>query len=161
MPARYDRIAITLHWLVATLVLVQFATGWSWGWFERGSPPRFYLFRMHLFAGYAILALAIIRIGWRVRHRAPPSPGDMPRWMQIASHATHGLLYLAILVQPILGAITTTAYGKSIGTGPIHVALAYVIAGIVALHVTAALWHHFIRRDGLILRMMPRAGAGH
>lgn len=155
MPSRYDRVARLLHWLVAALVLVQFATGWSWGFYERGSPPRFYLFRIHLFAGYAVLALAVLRIGWRLTHAAPPLPEGMSRLTALAAHATHGLLYLAILVQPVLGAITTTALGKSLGTGRVHVALAYVIAALVALHVAAALWHQFVRRDGLLLRMLP------
>lgn len=155
MSTRYDRVAMSLHWLVAALVLIQFATGWTWGFFERGTEPRFYLFRTHLFSGYAILALALLRIGWRITHRAPALPPGMSRPMEIAAHATHGLLYLAILVQPILGIITITAIGKSLGTGPIHVALAYVIAAIVVLHVAAALWHHFVRGDGLIARMLP------
>ena len=155
MPSRYDHVACLLHWLVAALVLVQFATGWGWGAFERGSPPRFYLFRTHLFAGYAVLALAVLRIGWRLTHAAPPLPDGMSRLMALAAHATHGLLYLAILVQPVLGAVTTTGFGKNLGTGRVHVALAYVIAVLVALHVAAALWHHFVRRDGLLLRMLP------
>ncbi|QIB34806.1 cytochrome b [Ancylobacter pratisalsi] len=155
MPTRYDRVAMSLHWLVAVLVILQFATGWTWGFFERGTEPRFYLFRTHLFSGYAILALAVLRTGWRITHRAPVLPAGMSRPMEIAAHATHGLLYLSILVQPVLGILTITAIGKSLGTGPIHVALAYVIAAIVALHVAAALWHHFIRRDGLIARMLP------
>lgn len=155
MNARYDRVARNLHWLVAGLVLVQFATGWSWGYFERGSEPRFYLFRIHLFVGYAVLALALLRIVWRLTHRAPPLPEGMSRLTRIAAHATHGVLYLAILVQPVLGAVTTTALGKQLGTGPVHVALAYLIAGIVVLHVGAALWHQFIRRDGLVSRMLP------
>jgi cytochrome b561 len=154
MTERYDRVARTLHWLVAALVLVQFATGWSWGFFERGSEGRFYLFRLHLFCGYAVLALAVLRVGWRLTHKAPPLP-DMSRPLAIAAHATHGLLYLAILVQPILGAVTVTALGKQLGTGRVHVVLAFVIAGLVALHVAAALWHQFVRRDGLVLRMLP------
>lgn len=161
MTDGYDRVARSLHWLVAFLVLVQFATGWSWGFFERGSEPRFYLFRTHLFSGYAVLALAVIRIGWRLTHRAPPPVAGMPRILEIASHATHGLLYLAILLQPVLGILTISALGKQLGwPGPVHVALAYVIAGIVALHVGAALWHHFVRRDGLIFRMLPARGRG-
>lgn len=155
MSARYDRMARWLHWSVAVLILVQFVTGWSWGSFERGSDPRFYLFRAHLFSGYAVLALVVLRIGWRLTHRAPPLPADMPRAQQIIAHATHGLLYLAILIQPILGAVTTTALGKSLGTGPVHVGLAYVIAALVLAHVGAALWHQFVRRDGLIERMLP------
>ncbi len=154
MTERYDRVARILHWLVAALVLVQFATGWSWGFFERGSEGRFYLFRLHLFCGYAVLALALIRVGWRLTHKPPPLP-DMSRPLAIAAHATHGLLYLAILVQPILGAVTVTALGKQLGTGRVHVVLAFVIAGLVALHVAAALWHQFVRRDGLVLRMLP------
>ncbi len=157
-PDTYDRIARLLHWTVAVLILVQFATGWSWGYFERGSAPRFYLFRIHLFTGYAVLGLVLIRIAWRLTHRAPPLPVGMPRWQHILAHATHGVLYLAILIQPILGAVTTTAFGKSLGTGPVHVALAYGIAGVVLLHIGAALWHQFVRRDGLILRMLPRRG---
>jgi cytochrome b561 len=157
MIDRYDRVARLLHWLVAGFVLVQFATGWSWGFFERGSEPRFYLFRTHLFVGYTVLGLAVLRIVWRLTHRAPPLPADLSPMTRIAAHATHGLLYLAILVQPLLGAVTTTALGKQLGTGRVHVALAYVIAGIVVLHVGAALWHHFIRRDGLVSRMLPSA----
>ncbi|MFT0860719.1 cytochrome b [Ancylobacter sp. G4_0304] len=156
MTEHYDRVARSLHWMVAALVLTQFATGWSWGFFERGTDPRFYLFRIHLFSGYAVLALAVLRVGWRLTHRAPPLPAGMPRVLAIASHATHGLLYLAILIQPVLGILTISALGKQLGwPGPVHVALAYVIAGIVALHVGAALWHHFVRCDGLIYRMLP------
>lgn len=156
MTDRYDRTARTLHWLVVALVLVQFATAWSWGFFERGSEPRFYLFRVHLYSGYAVLALAVLRIGWRLTHRAPALPPDMGALTRIAAQATHGLLYLAILLQPVLGAVTVTALGKSLGwTGPAHVALAYAIAALVALHVAAALWHQFVLRDGLILRMLP------
>ncbi|MBB3770860.1 cytochrome b561 [Angulomicrobium tetraedrale] len=155
MTDRYDRIARGLHWAVAGLVLVQFATGWSWGFFDRGTEPRFYLFRLHLYSGYGVLALAVLRIAWRLTHRAPALPEGLSRVTRIAAHATHGLLYLAILVQPILGAITVTALGKQLGTGPVHVVLAYLIAGLVALHVGAALWHHFVRRDGLVRRMLP------
>lgn len=162
MTERYDRVARTLHWLVAALVLVQFATGWSWGYFERGSVPRFYLFRIHLFSGYAVLTFAALRILWRMTHKAPPMPAGMSRLTLIVAKSTHGLLYLAILVQPLLGIVTISAMGKSLGwPGPVHVALAYLIAGIVALLIAAALWHQFARRDDVLSRMLPaRAGTG-
>ena len=158
---RYDRIAIWLHWLVAAAVIVQFLTGWIWSFFERGSEPRFYLFRAHLMVGSAILGLAVIRLGWRLAHPAPPPPAGMNRMMVMASKITHSLLYLAILVQPTLGLVSITSLGKSIGRWPreLHVTLSFVIAGIVALHVAAAFWHHFIRRDGLLLRISPHGRA--
>lgn len=158
---RYDRIAVWLHWLVAAAVIAQFLTGWIWSFFERGSEPRFYLFRAHIMVGSAILGLAMIRLGWRLTHPAPPLPAGMNRMMVRASKLTHALLYLAILVQPVLGLVSITSLGKSIGPWlrELHVTLSFVIAGIVALHVAAAFWHHFIRRDGLLLRMSPHGRA--
>lgn len=154
---RYDPASIWLHWLVAGMVLLQFATGWIWSFFERGSEPRFYLFRIHLAVGTAILALTVIRVGWRLTHPAPPLPAGMSRLTAVAAKSTHGLLYLAILTQPVLGLLTVTAFGKSIGRWPrdLHVVLSYVIFAIVVLHVSAALWHQVIRRDGLLRRMLP------
>jgi cytochrome b561 len=154
---RYDAVAIWLHWLVALLVLVQFATGWVWGFFERGSEPRFYLFRTHITLGSAILALAVARVGWRLTHRAPLLPEGMTRLQRIAAHAGHGLLYLAILVQPALGLLAISGFGKTLGRWPrdAHNLAAKLILAIIILHVAAVIWHQLIRRDGLLARMMP------
>lgn len=160
---RYDKVAVWLHWLVAAMVVAQFATGWGWSAYERGSEPRFYLFRVHICIGGAILVLALVRIGWRLTHPAPPLPAGMGGLTRLASRATHGLLYAAILVQPILGLLTVTSFGKSVGKWPreMHMQLVNVIFALVLLHVAAALWHHFIRRDGLLGRMsLLTAGAG-
>ena len=159
MDQRYDRIAMTLHWTIALLVLLQFTSGWSWGWFERGSTGRFILFRTHLVAGWAILALAIMRVIYRFFAKQPALPAGMPRLQRAAAHASHGLLYLAILVQPLLGIVTVSAFGKTLGgwPGASHVALAWLIAGLVILHAGAALWHQFARRDHLLARMLPRS----
>lgn len=154
---RYDQVAVWLHWLVAVMVLAQFLTGWMWGWFERGSEPRFYLFRTHIFIGSTILALALMRVGWRFTHRPPPFPADMSRPQALAAHATHGLLYLAILLQPVLGLLTISAFGKSLGRWPrdLHNLGAKLIAAAVMLHVAAVAWHQLIRKDGLLSRMLP------
>ena len=115
---RYDRIAVWLHWLVAAAVIAQFLTGWIWSFFERGSEPRFYLFRAHIMARSAILGLAVVRLGWRLTHPAPPLPAGMNRMTVLASKLTHALLYLAILVQPLLGLVSITSLGKSIAPTP-------------------------------------------
>lgn len=157
MTQHYDGVARFLHWSIAALVLLQFVTGFSWGFFERGSEMRFYLFRTHIMLGSTILFLACVRLGWRLTHRAPPLPA-MPAATALAARMTHFLLYAAILVQPVLGLLTITAFGKSLGRWPgkAHIALSYFILAIVCLHVLAALWHHFIRRDGLLNRMSLR-----
>lgn len=153
----YDRVSIWLHWLIAAAMAIQFATGWLWGIYERGSEPRFILFRIHIVVGSVIFALALIRISWRLTHKAPPPPAGMSRATFIASKAAHGLLYLAIIVQPLLGLLTITAFGKSIGRWPrdLHMILVNVIAAIILIHVAAAIWHQFVRRDNLMRRMLP------
>jgi cytochrome b561 len=157
MDRSYDGFSKLLHWSVAALVLVQFATGWTWGYFERGTDPRFYLFRAHLISGYAILALALVRVLWRSVHGFRALPDGMSPPTALLARATHVLLYAAILVQPIIGIVVTTAFGKSLGRLPntAHITLAYVIFGLVALHILGALWHHFVRGDGLLFRMLP------
>jgi iron complex transport system substrate-binding protein len=155
----YDRVAAWLHWLVALLVLAQFATGWGWSALERGSDPRMVLFRIHIGMGIAILVLAVLRLAWRATHPAPELPAGMSGFTRLASRATHVALYALILVQPVLGLLTITALGKSLGRWPrdLHMQLVNVIAAIVALHVAAALWHQLVRRDGLMARMNPFA----
>ncbi|MCK0198096.1 cytochrome b [Ancylobacter sp. 6x-1] len=156
MPDRYGTVARLIHWAVVVLILVQFASAWSWGNFERGSTGRFLLFTTHLYSGYAILALAVLRIVWRLTHAAPHMP-PMAKPMRIAAHATHGLLYLAILIQPIIGIVIITAFGKSLRPWPnlAHEVIGYALLVLAAVHVGAALWHQFVLRDRLIERMLP------
>ena len=153
----YDRISVWLHWLVAGMVLIQFATGWIWDVYERGSEGRLYLFRTHIVVGSGILFQAVIRIVWRLTHPAPPLPAGMGPVQRLAARATHALLYLAILVQPALGLTAITGFGKALGRWPrdLHVTLTNVILAIIVLHVVAALWHQFVRRDDLLARMLP------
>lgn len=156
-PVHYDRLSRALHWSIAVLVLVQFTTGWIWGYFERGGDPRFYLFRTHIAAGYIVLALATLRVLWRLAMPAPPLPDGTGRAAGITARATHCALYLLILIQPMIGIVVTTAWGKSLGwwVNETHIMIAYAIAAMIALHIGAALWHQFLRRDGLLYRMLP------
>lgn len=155
--AHYDRVSVWLHWLVAAMVLFQFATGWIWESYERGSAGRLYLFRAHIAVGSGILVFAVLRVGWRLTHPAPPLPAGMSLVQRLAAQATHGLLYLAILVQPALGLVAITAFGKTLGRWPrdLHVALTDFILAVIMLHVAAAMWHQFVRRDHLLARMLP------
>jgi cytochrome b561 len=155
--AHYDRFARWLHWLVVILVVVQFATGWGWGNFTKGSTPRFILFQIHLYSGYAILAAALVRLVWRATHPVPPMPDTVGRLQALAARAVHWLLYGCIILQPVLGILTITAFGKSLGTWPriAHVQMQWVILALVGLHVAAALWHQFVKRDHLLERMLP------
>lgn len=171
----YTRVAIVLHWLIAVLIFCTFPLGLYMSDLPL-SPARVKLFSYHKWIGITILALAILRLGWRSFHRPPPLPATMPRWQQVASHALHYLFYLFLLVVPLSGWLMSSAKGfqtvwlgilplpdlvskdKALGEllTEVHESLNWMLLVLVCVHVAAALKHHFIDRDGLLLRMALR-----
>ncbi len=169
---RYTRTAIALHWLIALLVVAQFAWGW-WMQTIPKQPPgiRADAFNLHKSVGLTIFALMVLRLAWRLRHRAPPLP-PMPRWQAGLARCTHAALYAALLIQPLAGylgsvfsgypvkyfGMTLPAWGmrhealKDLLSG-VHLAVSWIIAALVLLHVAGALKHAWIERDGLLARM--------
>jgi cytochrome b561 len=171
-PARYTRTAILLHWLIALLVVAQFA----WGWWMLDIPkqpvgPRVDAFNLHKSVGLTILALMALRVVWRVGHAPPPLP-PMQDWQARLARFTHVALYAALVIQPLAGYLGSEVSGYPVryfgmtlpGWGGKHEALkdflsgvhlvtSWAIAALVALHVMGALKHALIDRDGLLARM--------
>lgn len=169
--ARYTRTAVILHWLVAAVVLAQF----SWGWLMQEiakSPPgqRADAFNVHKSIGLCLLALMLIRLGWRIAHRPPPLPA-LPAWQALLAKATHAALYAALIVMPVAGylgsvwsgypvkwfGITLPAWGSSVpalkdAMSALHYATSWALVTLVALHVAGALYHA-LRGDGVVRRM--------
>ncbi len=177
-PARYSATAIVLHWVVGLAIVAVFCVGW----YMTGlpfSPQRLKLYNWHKWAGVTILTLSALRLLWRLTHRPPALPAAtlraMPRWQQVAHHATHHLLYALFFIVPLVGWAYSSAAGFPIvflgvlplpsfvpvspelaeAIKPWHQITAYALAVLVVLHVAAALKHQFIDRDGLISRMLP------
>lgn len=168
----YTRTAVTLHWLVAGLVLSALFMGWVMTDMAI-SPARLKVYNYHKWIGVTVLALAVLRLAWRLRHPAPPLP-PMARWQRSAAHAGHGLLYLLLLAVPMAGWVYSNASGYPVvylGKLPlpnlvgrdkalaadwllVHQWLAWTLAAMVALHVLAALHHQFIVRDNTLRRML-------
>ena len=170
---RYTLPAIALHWLLALMILGAF----GFGLYMTGlpfSPARLKLYNWHKWAGVTILALTVLRLLWRLSHR-PPAPPAMPAWQQQAYRATHGLMYALFFAVPLVGWAYSSAAGFPIvwfgvlplpdfvpvdkalaeAIKPWHERLAWTLIALVALHIAAALKHHFIDRDGLLSRMRP------
>jgi cytochrome b561 len=168
---RYTRVAILLHWLVAGLVVAQF----TWGWWMQSiakTPPgvRADAFNLHKSVGLVILALMLVRLGWRLAHPPPPLDG-LPRWQRLLARATHALLYVALLVMPLAGylgsvfsgypvkwfGVTLPAWGwkdtalKDL-MSTVHLATSFVLASAVLLHVAGSL-KHALDGDGWLRRM--------
>jgi cytochrome b561 len=170
---RYSLPAVGLHWLLAVMILGSFGVGLYMADLPF-SPSRLKLYNWHKWAGVTILALAMVRLAWRLTHR-PPAPPPMPAWQRRASAITHGLMYALFFAIPLVGWAYSSAAGFPIvwfgvlplpdfvpadkalaeAIKPWHGWLAWTLAALVALHVAAAFQHHFIHRDGLLSRMRP------
>lgn len=174
---RYSKLSITLHWLMVLIIAAVFATIELRSNFPRGSDIREGLKAWHFMLGLSILGLVIVRIAARVM---TPSPAELPEpaWRKWTSKVTHLALYALMLGMPIAGWVILSAAGKPIPffglelpplVGPnkdlagqikeLHELGAEIGLWLVGLHALAALFHHYVLKDGVLLRMMPRRGA--
>lgn len=172
--SRYTSTAKTLHWLIVALLVAQYIVAWTMPHIGRNTPVTT-LISLHFSFGIVILAVAIIRLVWRATHADPVPLDGVPPWQVQSARALHWLLYILLLVIPILGWINASWRGmpivlfgaelpKLIGTrapgwgwtGDVHGLLAYyVMLTLIGLHIAAGLYHYFIRKDGVLQRMLP------
>lgn len=177
---RYTGFAIALHWLIAIAIAGTFVLGMTMYDLPL-SPQKLKLYSWHKWAGVTIFLCVVLRLGWRLRHRPPPPPAAMPAWQRQAAAATHWLLYLLMLAVPLSGWLMSSAKGfqtvwfgvlplpdlldknKELGEllFRIHQLLNYSMAALVALHLGAALKHHWVDRDDVLARMLPFLGRPH
>lgn len=170
----YGGVAKALHWLVFALVLAQYIVAIMMPDIGRGTVPGT-LINLHMSIGVTILLVIVVRWLWQVDHRALPAIADMPAWEQRFARATHALLYLFLVIDPILGWAnasardwTITLFGiaslphvvppKSafgMRAGDVHTWLGWTLLVLIGLHVAAALYHYFVRRDRVLQRMLP------
>jgi cytochrome b561 len=174
MP-RYTNLAILLHWLIALLIICAFVVGVTMVNIPGITPTKLKYFSWHKWIGVTVLALACMRLLWRIFHPAPPYPASMPAWQQKAASGLHGLLYVLMFAVPVSGYFFTLASGVPvvylgiiplpvfIGPHPelkeslrfLHKALDLTLFICICLHVLAALKHQFIDRDQVLNRMWP------
>lgn len=170
----YDHAARILHWAILALLIVQFALAWTMPDVERGTQPVG-LIAWHLSFGATILFLMLVRLGWRLSHTPPPPPKHVSRLQQVVSRANHYLLYGVLIVLPLIGWANTSSRGwpvalfgiiplprllptgsaVGLALGDIHMTMALILLGLVALHVAGALYHRIVLRDQVLQRMLP------
>jgi cytochrome b561 len=179
--AVYNRPAVALHWVLALAIVGTFAVGLYMHELPF-SPTRLKLYNWHKWAGVTILFLSVLRLVWRITHRPPALPTAieqaMPRWQVQGFHVTHHLLYLLFFIVPLTGWAYSSAAGfpivwfgvlplpdfvgpdKALAEliKPLHKFSTFAMAGLVFMHVGAALKHQFVDRDGLLTRMSLRRG---
>lgn len=173
---RWGPVSQLLHWIIVLLLLVLATIGLLLDSLP-ASPKYFWVFDLHKSTGLTVLALVVLRIGWRIYAGAPaPVPGT-PTWQARLASVTHGLLYALILAMPLSGWLYDSASGlrplrwyglvevpklsapdeglRELGHTA-HEWLFWVLVALVILHVAAAFYHHIFQHDATLQRMLPR-----
>ena len=171
--ARYGSMAIALHWLMFVLVSIVAVLGLLHD--DWAQDTQAYWINLHAVLGLLVWALLLFRFGWRLNHPPPPLPAAITARVRQLSTWVHRALYALIFVIPLIGIVTFVWHGRVFDFGAfqvdfkvaknraifhptedLHGYLAYGLFGLAGLHALVALWHHFIRHDGVLGRMWPK-----
>ena len=173
MLSRFTSLQRTLHWLMAACILAMLFVGV--GMVSTVAAKYLPLITLHKTLGIAILVLALLRLGVRLRTGAPALPADLPEPMKLAAYLSHYALYGLMILMPLIGwAMLSAANYPIVLWGGVrlpaiaspsdslhtllwnaHVYLGFAFYALVLLHVAAALFHALIRRDGVFRTMAP------
>lgn len=182
---RYGSVAMTFHWLIAVLIVTNIVLGFWFGEFmSHDDALRFPVVQIHKSIGLTVLVLSLLRLGWRLINPVPPLPRGMSPVMRVLAHISHFTLYFLMIVIPFTGWLLVSASPLGNPTnyfglfswpnlpfftgmtrealhpirelfGNTHVLLAWSSIALIAIHIGAALYHHLLRRDDVLKRMLP------
>ena len=172
----YTVTARVLHWVTAIIVLLALFLGIAMDRMAEG-PLADAFYNAHKSLGAILIPIAIFRIYWRFTHTPPPLPAETPWIQRLAAETVHWALYAIILLQPLLGWVASSAYRAPVPVfglfelPPIwpenrafsetlfglHVYIGWALCLLLAMHIGAALFHHFIQKDRILMRMVSGA----
>jgi cytochrome b561 len=168
----YTPIARALHWTTAVLVFIIIPAGIAMVYAPAG-PVQDTLFHIHRSTGALLIPVILVRAIYRATHKPLPLPADIPAPQRFVAETVHWLLYALLFIQPFLGWIATSAYRAPVlvywtfELPPIwpedrafseqlfelHEWIGFAIAALLCAHIGGALFHHFVRKDSVLLRM--------
>lgn len=168
---KYTTTAMWFHWIIAALVIGNLAVGSL----HDVIPVLDQFMGIHQAIGLTVLVLAAGRLAWRMTHPAPPLPAPVALWERMSAYATHYTFYALLFIMPLTGWGLVSAGHKrpltwfglfdvprlpiSVDTSKLahsaHGLFGWVMLGLVALHIAAALRHRFILHDHVLARMAP------
>lgn len=168
----YGKMSKFLHWLMAIMLLCVFTVGY---WLKDLGMPL--LYKAHKAMGFLILILVVVRLLWRFGNKVPNYEGlSMPKWMVLAGHMAHYTLYAFMIVVPLSAFIASNAAQYPVSflflfDMPslfdskntelarnlmwVHKWGAFIFGWVIGAHILAALYHHFIKKDNILIRMLP------
>jgi cytochrome b561 len=170
----WGSVARAFHWILGLTIIGMLAYGW-WMNHIPARPDRLFYRSIHADIGYLLLVLTALRLIWRAFNPTPALPAGTPRLNRIAAWISHGALYLVVILVIMLGwahsGAHTPDYSSWFGlfhvpqfTSPDkatadffedwHIYAAYTLLALIVIHLAAAAWHHFIKRDRVTARMV-------
>ncbi len=170
----WGSVSRSFHWILAAVIIGMLAYGWWMNHIPARGDRLFYR-TIHADIGYVVLLLMVLRLIWKIFNPAPALPSGTPRWQRVMAHISHWALYIVTIAVAMLGwahsGAHTPDYSSWFGlfhvpqiTSPDkaaanafedrHIWAAYVLLALIVIHLVAALWHHFVRRDRVAARMI-------
>ena len=166
---RYNTVARTLHAVIAVLVI----TNATLGLLHDALEKIFNVMALHKSIGLTVLGLTVLRILWRFTWTTPPYNPPIARWERVTAKTVHTIFYVLLLAIPLTGFTMASAsprgvqwFGIPVPTFDVerdtpvweaahegHEIMAFMAIALIALHVGAALRHHFVLKDGVLRRM--------
>lgn len=175
VPQRYNALAIGLHWLSALLVIAAIVLIEMKGWFPKSSPLRDGVKLWHFQIGAMVLLATVLRVFCLLLGSRPAPVAPRGSLAQRLGASAHSLLYLLLLLLPLSGVMILIAAGKPVSLlafdlpiwseenrdtaksiKKLHELFGNALIALILVHAAAAVWHQFVRKDGLLQRMLPR-----
>ena len=172
--ARYSKVAMTLHWLIAVLVIV------NWQIPERleGLSHEEFMDAMwpHKALGLIIFVLVLLRLAWRLAHKPPALAATLRPWERALARSVHWAFYVLLLAMPVIGYVANSFDDGGVNifglfTVPglpvqadehfaheiydVHAVLGTILLILIAVHALGSLKHTFLDKDGNLFRMLP------
>jgi cytochrome b561 len=133
---RYTSVAIALHWSIAALIIFNLSVGFFMEHLAR--PYKDVIVPLHISSGMTILALTVLRIAWRLSHRPPPLPDELPRWESSAAHLAHATFYVLMVAMTLCGWSIISAHPPRPNAGPMFWGLFHIPPIGVVAHLDPA-----------------------
>lgn len=171
---RYSRLSISLHWFMLLLLTAVYCLMEFRGYFPKGSAERELMKTWHFMLGLSVLVLVVVRIAARIFGGTPAIQPTPPRWQESTAKLMHLALYVLMIGMPIVGWLILSTIGKPIPFfglelpallnkskslahtfEEIHETAGTVGYYLIGTHAAAALFHHYLKHDNTLLRMLP------
>jgi len=170
----YTKAAKAFHWTIVLLLVVQFLTAVLMPEIDRDVVPST-LISLHFSIGLLIVVVMGIRLIYRLQKPVPLEAAGTPRWELWTARATHRIFYFILLIGPFLGWASASAHNLpvnlfgviplpsiapfharwALSAGDVHALMMWILLCLAFVHAAAALFHHFIRHDDVLRRMLP------